>query len=176
MKAFIHTFLIIGFLACCSGCGSPAADEATADATADAATFFTIQIGAQTAELQLALNDAERAKGLMHRTSLEEHHGMLFLFNKAERRSFWMRNTPLKLDIGFFDQTGKLLETHSLYPFDETAVKSYSENVLIAVEMNHGWFAKNKIRPGARIHLDHLREAIQKRGQAPGAYPLLDVN
>ena len=172
MKVCIQTFLLFGIFACLGGCGS----QATQETSVDASTYFTIQIGAETTELQLAISDPERSKGLMHRAALDEHHGMLFLFDKTDRLSFWMRNTPLKLDIGYFDETGKLLETHSLYPYDETPVKSYSQNVLIAVEMNHGWFAKNKVRPGDMINLSDLNSALQKRGKTIGDYPLLNTN
>lgn len=137
-----------------------------------ASTYFPINIGTQGTQLQLAFNQAEQSQGLMHRDSMEKDHGMLFLFDKAGPRSFWMRNTRIPLDIGYFDASGTLLEIHSLYPYDETPVKSYSQNILIAVEMNRGWFAAHGIKNSARIDMNQLKEAIKQRGKDILIYPI----
>lgn len=139
-----------------------------------AGTYFSINIGEKTTYLQLALNEAETRQGLMNRTSMDADHGMVFVFDSPGPRSFWMKNTRIPLDIGFFDANGKLLEVHALYPFDETAVPSYSRNVLFAVEMNKGWFARNQIQLNSTLDLQQLREAILQRGVKPNAY-LLDT-
>lgn len=135
-------------------------------------TYFPISIGKTTPELQLALTEAEWSRGLMHRDELPEDHGMLFLFKQSGRRSFWMRNTSIPLDLAYFDATGTLLEIHSLYPYDENSVYSYSEEVLIAVEMNQGWFSGKAIRPGAKLDLKALAEAVTRRGYSIVSYPL----
>lgn len=106
---------------------------------------------------------------------MEKDHGMLFLFEEAGPRSFWMRNTRIPLDIGYFDAAGTLLEIHSLYPYDETPVKSYSQNVLIAVEMNRGWFASHNIKPSAKINMTHLDEALKQRGISIHSFPTQPV-
>ena len=130
-------------------------------------TYFPISIGDAPLQLQLALIQSEQSKGLMHRDSMPKDHGMLFLFKQAGPRAFWMRNTRIPLDIGYFDAAGRLLEIHSLYPYDENSVPSRSQEVLIAVETNRGWFARNKIIPGAQIDLEALTQAIQRRGTSP---------
>lgn len=132
-------------------------------APANSQTYFPISIGGQSLELQLALNTAEQQKGLMHRDHLAEDHGMLFLFDRAEQRGFWMRNTRIPLDLGYFDAEGTLLEIHQLFPYDENPVSSASTDVLIAVETNRGWYAAHGVRPGARIDLDALQEALKRR-------------
>ncbi|MGJ8651774.1 MAG: DUF192 domain-containing protein [Opitutaceae bacterium] len=137
---------------------------------APASTYFPINIGTEATQLQLALNSTEHSLGLMHRDSMDKDHGMLFLFEKPGPRSFWMRNTRIPLDIGYFDASGTLLEIHSLYPYDETPVKSYSQYVLIAVEMNHGWFASHNIKPSAKIDMSHLEKALKKRGKNIHSY------
>ncbi|MEN8662068.1 MAG: DUF192 domain-containing protein [Lentimonas sp.] len=172
MKACCRIFIIFSLTCCLLAC----TQKTKVDAQASTDTFFFIQIGEATTQLQLALTSTEQQKGLMHRTSLDKDHGMLFLFPNAEQRGFWMRNTLIKLDIGYFDESGKLLETHSLYPHDETAVKSYSHEVLIAVEMTHGWFAKHKVRPGAKINLKQLSDALNQRGDQISNYPIKPAN
>ena len=172
MKITTQTIAAIGILFCLGAC----APKSMTDSSSDASTYFPIQIGEQLVQLQLALGKQEQSKGLMHRELLELSHGMLFLFKTPKRQSFWMRNTPLKLDIGYFNASGVLMETHSLYPFDETAVKSFSADILIAIEMNHGWFAKNKVRPGARIDLAQLKDALRERGQPINDYALNNLD
>ena len=135
-------------------------------------TYFPISIGGAPLQLQLALIQSEQSKGLMHRDSMPTDHGMLFLFKQAKPQAFWMRNTRIPLDIGYFDASGRLLETHALYPYDENSVPSRSQKVLIAVETNRGWFARNNITPGAQINLEALTHAIQRRGKSPTTFQL----
>jgi uncharacterized membrane protein (UPF0127 family) len=135
-------------------------------------TYFPIPIEGNTLQLQLALTDSERSKGLMYRDTLAEDHGMLFLFENPGRHSFWMRNTQIPLDLAYFDANGKLLEVHALYPYNENAVHPYSDKVLIAVEMNQDWFSRKNIRPGAKLDLEVLMKAIVSRGHLISDYPL----
>ncbi len=133
---------------------------------------FAIGLGEETVRVQLALTPRESARGLMHRESLEPNEGMLFIYPSPRQASFWMKNTPLPLDIGFFDEEGTLLEVRQLHPLDETPVTSHGDNVLIAVEMARGWFRENRVRPGARLDLDDLKEAIRARGFDPAGHGL----
>ena len=124
-------------------------------------TYFPISIGGCELQLQLALKPAEQQKGLMYRESLDNDHGMLFLFDRPDKRVFWMRNTSIPLDIGYFDSSGQLLEVHKLFPYDETVVNSRSREVLIAVETNRGWYAANGIQVGDRIDMSSLAFALE---------------
>ena len=126
-------------------------------------TYFPISIGGHEIQLQLALSTAEQKKGLMYREKLPEDHGMLFLFEYPDQRSFWMRNTSIPLDIAYFDENGLLKEIHPLYPFDETSVVSRSHEILIAVETNQEWFAQKCIKSGALIDLEALNSALKSR-------------
>ncbi len=154
---------------CSSGC-TPEQDSFEERVGPD--NFFPIELGSKTLHLQLALNDAERTLGLMFRDEIAENHGMLFLFEKPALRNFWMRNTKIPIDLGYFDATGKLLELHKLYPYDETPVASRSKQVLIAIETNRGWFKANDIRPGAQIDLNALIKAMQSRKVLVKNYPI----
>lgn len=135
-------------------------------------TYFPIQLADKTLHLQLALHQAERSKGLMYRESLDPDHGMLFVFEDIAPRGFWMRNTRIPLDLAYLDASGTLLELHKLYPYDEVAVPSRSQEVVIVIEMNRGWFERNQVRLGAQLEMEALRSAIEARGLKTDRYPL----
>lgn len=139
-------------------------EEKIEKAPASADTYFPLRIGETNLRVQLALNPSEQRRGLMFRDKLGANDGMLFLFPKPDRRGFWMKNTKLPLDIGYFDTEGQLVEVHPLFPYDETPVPSSSDHILIAIETNRGWFKANRVRPGARINLEQLEDAVQARG------------
>ncbi|MEO0510168.1 MAG: DUF192 domain-containing protein [Verrucomicrobiota bacterium] len=140
------------------------ADQSEPTEPSPAETYFPIQIGDVTLQLQLALTQPEQQKGLMFRDELATGHGMLFLFEKPEKRGFWMKNTRIPLDIGYFDSSGQLLEVYPLYPYDETSVPSRSDQILIAVETNRGWYKANGVAPEAFIDMDAVKKAVIERG------------
>jgi len=133
---------------------------------------FTLRVGERPLEAQLALSREEMAQGLMNRRDLAPNEGMLFVYPRPMEASFWMKNTPLPLDIGFFTPDGTLVEIYRMHPYDETAVKSRSNRVQFALEMNQGWFAQNQVRTGAKLDLDLVRQALVARGYEPLRYGL----
>lgn len=158
---------LCGFLLSLGCAPRPAAETAL-----PADHYFELPLGDATVHAQLALTDDERARGLMHRKALAPDHGMLFVFPDARQRGFWMRNTSIPLDIGYFDDDGRLLEVHRMYPYDETSVPSRSHRIQFALEMNQGWFQANDIRPGVQLPLDPLADAIEARDHSPAAFGL----
>lgn len=165
---------LIGLIGCVILTGCNPEKETPSGEQASAGTYFPIGLGESTLQLQLALAPAEHQKGLMFREELPKDHGMLFLFERPKQQGFWMKNTSLPLDIGYFDASGRLLEIHKLFPYDETGVASRSEQILIAIETNRGWYAKNGISPGALLDMEALKAAIVERGFSPDTYAIED--
>jgi len=64
----------------------------------------------------LAQTAAQHARGLMARTDLAGHVGMLFVFASDTTESFWMRNTPMPLSIAFFDAAGYFVSATDMVP------------------------------------------------------------
>ena len=100
LKPFLLIALFAGFLG--------------ASATARAANFSPLVIdqagGAEHVfQVELALTAKQRQQGLMYRTELADDKGMLFIFPNIEKRSFWMRNVPISLDIIFLRKNGSIL-------------------------------------------------------------------
>ncbi|RMG10430.1 MAG: DUF192 domain-containing protein [Deltaproteobacteria bacterium] len=71
--------------------------------------------------VELALTGDEKARGLMHRESLPEGRGMLFIFPDEEVRTFWMKNTLIPLDMIFIRKDGTVAGiVHSAEPLTTT--------------------------------------------------------
>jgi uncharacterized membrane protein (UPF0127 family) len=133
---------------------------------------FDIAVGGKVVHLQLAVAMPEMERGLMERRDLGPDDGMLFVYERPQRMSFWMRNTPTPLDIGFFDSSGMLEEIYPMQPFDETGVQSRSTLLCLALEMNQGWFRDRGLKPGAQIDVAAVRAALKARGFEPTKYAI----
>lgn len=59
-------------------------------------------------DIEIADIESERTIGLMHRWSMPDTQGMLFIFEEEESRSFWMHNTLMGLDILYIKQDGTI--------------------------------------------------------------------
>ncbi|GHV55363.1 hypothetical protein AGMMS49579_18030 [Spirochaetia bacterium] len=98
-------------------------------------------------EVELARTDPERAQGLMHRKSLDDGKGMLFIFDRDQIMSFWMKNTLIPLSIAFIASDGRIIEIKDMEPLNESPVHS-SRSVRYALEVPQGWFSRAGIGIG----------------------------
>jgi uncharacterized membrane protein (UPF0127 family) len=101
--------------------------------------------------VEVANTEAQRELGLMYRKHLDDNAGMIFVFPDATHRNFWMHNTPISLDMIFADSAGVVTGiVANAEPFSDKllGVEGNSEYVL---EVNAGFCAKNKIKPGDKL-------------------------
>ena len=131
-----------------------------------------LTIDSTTLFAEIAITPTEQQMGLMHRENLGEDNGMIFIYGQPRQMTFWMKNTLIPLDIGFFSQTGELLQVARMYPRDRDTTASDSDQVCFALEMNQGWFRSKGIKPGAQLDLGTLRQALAARGVDPKEYGL----
>jgi uncharacterized membrane protein (UPF0127 family) len=91
-------------------------------------------------QLEIAKTQEERSKGLMFRETLNEGHGMLFIFDTNQYLSFWMKNTLIPLDILFFNNAGKFVSRTSMEPCITSECPSYPSGgpATYAVEVPKG--------------------------------------
>lgn len=112
-----------------------------------------IQVGPEVLTVEIADTPTLRAKGLMGRKELPQGHGMLFVYERAERLSFWMKNTLLPLSIAFFDEDKSCINILDMDPpIGEPLIKYRSTApARYALEVPQGWFEKHGIGRGAKF-------------------------
>ena len=112
--------------------------------------WFPLRLGEANLQVQVAVTPEEKAKGLMFRNQLPKGHGMLFVFREPGKQSFWMRNTRIPLDLGYFSSDGILREVHAAQPFDERGYPSRNDRIQLVLELNQGAYRTADLAPGAK--------------------------
>jgi uncharacterized membrane protein (UPF0127 family) len=127
----------------------------------------TIQLYLGAAELtaEIADENHERQAGMMHRTTMPENEGMLFVFPYPHQAGFWMKNTTVPLSIAYIDRASRVVEIYDLLPGNTQPVESRSARIQYALEVNQGWFAKNGIKPGTVLATDLGSLAVSVRAK-----------
>ena len=122
-------------------------------------------VGSQELVAELALNDRQRMTGMMFRTNMAENEAMLFVFPVPHRTGFYMKNTTVPLSAAYIDPDGTILEIHDLKPLEEKPVGASSDRIQFVLEVNQGWFERNKIGLGAVVRTEHgsLTDTFFKR-------------
>ena len=110
----------------------------------------TLTIRDQKLVVEVASTPETRATGLMNRFSLQQDHGMLFVFEAPQPLAFWMKDTYIPLSIAFVDQRGRILNIEDMRPKDESTHSSKGTAVY-AIEMRQGWFAAHGIATGDAV-------------------------
>lgn len=111
-----------------------------------------IQVGGHPVTVEIADTPELRRRGLMHRDSLPEDHGMLFVYPESRILSFWMVNTRIPLDIAFIDRSGVIVDIQRMDPQSDEQHVSERE-AMYALEMAAGWFEDHAVSVGDRVQL-----------------------
>jgi uncharacterized membrane protein (UPF0127 family) len=125
-------------------------------ASARPAGTALVIFGADTVVAEVAQTPEERQQGLMYREHLDENAGMLFVFDRAEERSFWMQNTYIPLDIAYLDSSMRIINIVAMEPLSTELYESEGP-ALFALETNQGWFEARGIGPGAQAIIEFGR-------------------
>lgn len=118
-----------------------------------------VTLGGKAHRLELALDDAARAKGLMHRASIAEDGGMLFVFTEEQVLRFWMKNCLISLDVIYLDRQGRVVKIRQMEPpppnTDDRDLPFYSSQwpAQFAIELNIGASGKLGVKEGDKIDL-----------------------
>ena len=102
-------------------------------------------------KVEVAASPEAQAKGLMFRTSLGDDEGMIFPSAVPEPKSFWMKNTPLSLDIIFIGPDGRISNiAANTVPYSLDSVRS-SGLASAVLELRAGRAKELGIVPGDRV-------------------------
>jgi uncharacterized protein len=143
----------------------------TQPATQPAKPREKLAIGGEEFELEIAADDATRARGLMHRDKIDEHGGMLFIYPETQDElGFWMKNCPIDIDILYLDAKGRIVATYTMKAEPtkrdsetetqyEDRLKRYPSRrpAQFAIELKAGTIERLKIEPGQMIEVDVKR-------------------
>lgn len=117
-----------------------------------------LKVGHKIISVEIADTPEKLSYGLMHRKSLGENEGMLFIFPQEQPLSFWMKNTYIDLSIAFFSKEKVLLEVKEMMAA-KSELQSHFETyqstrpAQYALEMRRGWFTRNNIKVGNKLEL-----------------------
>jgi uncharacterized membrane protein (UPF0127 family) len=126
-----------------------------------------VEIGRERFRLEIAATEAARGQGLMWRTEVAADGGMIFIYPDVRRRSFWMANCLVDIDIIFLDQEAMVVRTHRMKAERPRAPREsrvayhrrmhhYSSRrpAQMAIELKAGSLDRLDVRVGDRIALD----------------------
>lgn len=117
-----------------------------------------IEVGQDTYTVEIARSSEEHQQGLMHRDTLGEYAGMLFVFERDRHLSFWMKNTYIPLSIAYISKDGVIRSIHDMQPESLRSIES-EVAVRFALELPQGAFARSGAAAGDRIEgLDRFIE------------------
>lgn len=121
----------------------------------------TLSAGLFRIEAEVAATFAQRAQGLMFRSSLKPQSGMLFIFDEKDTHCMWMKNTLIALSVAFLDDEGYIVNIEDMQPqTDDNHCAQHP--VRYALEMNKGWFSQKGLGPGTRIRgLDSFKNRFE---------------
>ncbi|MFD0740009.1 DUF192 domain-containing protein [Lysobacter koreensis] len=114
-----------------------------------------VELGGQRYAVEVADDDAERARGLMFRDAMPERHGMLFIHERQEPQAYWMKNTRIALDILYFDEARKLVSQQRDVPpcsaGDRCPPYPSDAPARFVLELNAGEAARLGLKNGAEL-------------------------
>ena len=103
-----------------------------------------------TVSAEIAEKAEDRNHGFMERKNIPDGTGMLFVFERDQILSFWMKNTPHPLSIAYIDSKGKIRNIFDMTPYSLSSIVS-TVSVRYALEVPQGWYKKNGITEGDSV-------------------------
>jgi hypothetical protein len=102
-------------------------------------------------DVEIADTETKRMHGLMDRYTLEANQGMLFIFDRADFQSFWMKNTYISLDIIFIDEEYLINQIYeNAFPLCEKPIIGDYRSIYV-LEILGGLSTRLSIKVGDRI-------------------------
>lgn len=122
-------------------------------------------INNQTFNLEIADEDKEKQIGLSGRKSLPQNKGLLFIFNKSDYYSFWMKNMLFPIDLIFINEDKVVSVYENLKPpssEDNLSIIQPEEPANMVLEINSGLSKKYNIKKGDIVKLENIKISSSK--------------
>lgn len=101
---------------------------------------------------EIACSESEKEYGLMNRKFLPKDNGMLFIFDRTQTLSFWMKNTLIDLSIAYIDKDWNIVDIREMKAQDLTPIIS-KKPAVFALEANPYWFSQHNVKIGDKIQM-----------------------
>jgi uncharacterized protein len=149
-------------------CGSSAgAGESRSAAAAPSETSASAGVNAQPrvvllppgadpviVRVEVARTEEERRRGLMFRTHLDDDAGMLFLFERPQQLTFWMRNTEIPLDMIFIQPSMRILGIVENAEPRTDSTRSVPGESQYVLEVNAGFSRRHGLAGGTALRFE----------------------
>lgn len=108
-------------------------------------------------QVEVMVEDQDRAMGLMFRPSLSEERGLLFLFENLDFHGIWMKNCRFPIDIVWLDETKQVVHVAENTPpckSEPCPVYAPLRRAAYVIEINAGQAAREKLMPGSSVSFE----------------------
>jgi hypothetical protein len=108
-------------------------------------------------QVEVMVEDEDRALGLMFRQSLPEDRGMLFLFDRLGFHGIWMKNCRFPIDIVWLDEEQRVVHVaQAVPPCEKDPCPAYEplQRALYVLELGSGQAAREGVSLGSRIDFE----------------------
>ena len=128
------------------------------NAAATIADVSNVVIHGTTYSVELAVNEAERERGLGGRESLAPNTGMLFIFDKPDQYGFWMKDTLVPLDMIWISEDKHIVYIEkNVQPSTYPTIFSPDEDALYVLEVPAGDTDKNLFQVGDQVSISSAK-------------------
>ena len=127
-----------------------AAPGATAGCAGSGLRTTRLTVGDASLKVELAIDPGDQQRGLMYRKKMGQGRGMLFVYEREELRSFWMKNTYIPLSVAFIDAEREIVHIGDMLPRSLDSHSSLHPCQYV-LEVNRGWFDDHGIEVGDRV-------------------------
>lgn len=116
--------------------------------------FDILEIGGTNIAVEIVDTPATRTRGLSGRAILAENTGMLFIFDRADYHSFWMKEMNFPIDIIWLDDNWRIVDlTENISPNDFPTTYRPRAPARYVLEVNTGFIATHQIITGSQAIL-----------------------
>jgi uncharacterized membrane protein (UPF0127 family) len=124
----------------------------------------TVAAPKATLTLEVAKNEIQREYGLMNRTAIAPHTGMVFVFDTDQMQYFWMKDTLVPLDMVFIGGDGTVRKVYAAVPvlppgIADNQIPLESAPAKYVIELASGEAAQDGLAAGVRLDLSGLPPA-----------------